>query len=438
MLKSLRSTLVRKLLQRRLHMLAQSKQLYDSHISPADKASRQCDKFNEVWRYCHRNIPFYVQWRKEHDLPETIGSLEELKDFPVLDKNVIQSRSELVFRNAAPGRAISTGGSTGAPTRFPVGPQDGDLAYAVTYVGKSWWDINPLDDIAFLWGHSHLFGSGFRGRVNEWKRRLKDHLINISRFNAYDMSLDTLAGYHLDITKASPVALTGYTSCLYKLARHIESHSENRPYPRLKVVIPTAETIVDADIELMERVYGAPVAIEYGMAETGVIAYSRNTTKDIHVFWDSHICMTGQNGDLRVTTIGGQFFPLINYRTNDLVEVLQQEGPSILRLSAIKGRTRDVLLVRSSSGRSLSLSGILMVHLLKSYPGIYSIQFEQLERDGVRIRLSSDAPLDLGDIREYFFRELSKDHPDMDRSCFDFSQTDTVTRTTAGKERMII
>ena len=44
---------------------------------------------------------------------------------------------------------------------------------------------------------------------------------------------------------------------------------------RLRAVILTAETASDADIAMIERVFGARAVIEYGAAETGLVAMSR-------------------------------------------------------------------------------------------------------------------------------------------------------------------
>ena len=47
-------------------------------------------------------------------------------------------------------------------------------------MARSWWGVNPLDNMVLLWGHSHLFGTGIKGQINHKLRLLKDILIKTS------------------------------------------------------------------------------------------------------------------------------------------------------------------------------------------------------------------------------------------------------------------
>jgi phenylacetate-coenzyme A ligase PaaK-like adenylate-forming protein len=436
----MKNWLVRRfLLGPRLPRLEQTRRLYDAPLDPMEIARRQTAAWNETWDRCLREIPFYQHWRRAHKLPGRVSSLDEVADFPPLTKQDLQQHRDLLFHQPGILGSISTGGSTGEPTAFPTGGDDVELAYALSYTGKSWWGVEPLDRIAFFWGHSHLFGTGLKGRVNEAKRRLQDWCINTRRFNAYDMTPATLARYLEGARRFRPLALVGYTSCLYKLGRHVLDSGQDgaRLFPDLRVAIATSETVSPADVDVMQRAFGAPVALEYGMAETGVIAYSRGETRDLRIFWDSYAARVNSEGVLHLCTIGGRFFPLVNYRTEDVVAVREAHGPSVLALSSVQGRARDVLRIGTIGGEPLCLSGILMVHLLKLYPGLYSIQFEQTATDAVRIHLVSDRELDLGAVRAYFMREVGKDHPALDGAKVEFVQADAAARSVAGKETLL-
>ena len=49
-------------------------------------------------------------------------------------------------------------------------------------------------------------------------------------------------------------------------------------------MVVTSETVTDYDVNLIEKVFNVPCVIEYGMAETGVIAYSKDNSKILSYF----------------------------------------------------------------------------------------------------------------------------------------------------------
>ena len=75
-----------------------------------------------------------------------------------------------------------------------------------------------------------------------------------------------------------------------------------------------------------------------------------------------------------------------------------------------------------------------MVHILKSYKGIYSIQFRQLESLRVEVRLVTDSEVDLGNVKQYFLRNIRIDHADVSEDSFVFKNVNNIEKTIAGKE----
>jgi len=425
-------------LRRRLRLLQARQDRYRDVADAQARVDWQLRRFNAVWAYCRQAVPFYREWCQRHRLPERIDVPGDLDHFPALTKPVLQEHEDLVFAQPEIRGSISTGGSTGQPTRFPLGEGESDEQYATMYLGRSWWGIAPLDPMIAFWGHSHLFGSGLRGRINELKRNLYDRVLNIRRLDAYDMTPETIARYAQELRRRDPVFLQGYTSCLYKLAKYMDEHGLDLGRARrLKAAIATAETVSDADIDLVREALGIPLVIEYGMAETGVLAYSRDRPRNMEVFWDACLARQASDGVLHVSTIGPRLFPLINYRTDDRADVSTAHDGSVLALSAVVGRSRDLLSVRTAHGGRLELSGILFVHVLKSYPGLYSIQFEQRPDAAVRIFVVGDRALDLAGLKAHFLAEIGKDHPDIDGAAIDLVQVPRAELTVAGKESML-
>lgn len=422
----------------RLCLVHAKANFYENVFRPEDIRAIQLKKINVVWKYAYRNILFYSMWKQRHHLPDEIKTLEELQQFPVLTKKDININRELIWQQFRGCKTVSTGGSSGEPTVFPINAGELLGVYVDAYVGRSWWGINPLDSMVSLWGHSHLFGTGISGRIKEFKRRIKDAMINTVQLNAYDMRAETIADYYQEVVKLRPKAIIGYTSCLYKIARYmIDQGLEGTLGKELKVVIPTSESVSGSDVAAMEQAFKRSVAIEYGMAETGVIAYSKGRTDDMCIFWDSFFCCLDKNDVLCVSTLTNKLFPLINYRTDDQVVPAVLNDGSILKIQRIVGRAQESFNIAARHGTSLVVSGILLVHIMKAYQHIYSVQCEQLPNMKVCIHLVSNRQLDLNKVHSYFVSQMSKDHPSVEPSAILFVQSDDVQRSLAGKEKMV-
>lgn len=433
------SALVRgTLLAARHRELARRIALFEEDPSRAEIERFQVRRFNEIWEYCLAEVPFYRSWRREHGLPERICRPADLRDFPLIDKDVLIRRGDEIFQGGRLTDAYSTGGSTGQPTRYPRGPAEATNRWVDNYLGRHWSGIRPLDPQVLLWGHAHLFGSGLSGRLAQGRRRVADRLANITRLNAYDVSEAALHAHYEALRRANPVCLVGYTSAVFKLARHVERNGLRLgDRSRLRAVVLCAETASDADIALVEKVFAAPAVIEYGAAETGVMAMSCGGTRWIRVIWDSHLCLVSASGALTVSSLAPRLFPLINYAIGDRVEPADVVDGNALAFHAVLGRQQDVVRVSSDSG-ILDLSAILPVHILKSYPGIIGVQFRQEQPGLLRIHLQADRALDLADVTSFFVRELRKDHPGLDPGSVIVDQVAEQATTVAGKHALFL
>ncbi|MCZ7419886.1 MULTISPECIES: hypothetical protein [unclassified Micromonospora] len=422
----------------RRRLLANKQALHDEALSRTEIEQIQVRRFNEIWSYCTTEVPFYRRWQREHDLPGHIDHPTDLRHFPALDKETLIRRSVEVFEGASTRHVYSTGGSTGQPTRFPQGPGELAARWANNYLARSWWGVRPADPQVLLWGHAHLFGSGMTARVAKVKRGAADRLMRMTRLNAYDLSEPALRAHHLALRDRNPVSLVGYTSAVFKLARYVERHGlDMGDKSRLRAVLLCSETASDADIALVERVLQAPAVIEYGAAETGVMAASRDRARSIRVIWDSFICLVGGDQSLAVTTLDRRLFPLINYAIGDRVEPVDAIDGNALELRSILGRRQEVVRVAAAQG-ILDLSPILPVHILKTYPGIVGVQFRQKRPDDLHIHVQADVELDLTEVSAFFVRELRKDHPDLRAESITFYQVSEQERTRAGKHALFV
>lgn len=420
---------------KRLKLINEKSKLYGEITTDEDIYTYQINKFNRLWKEVLENNSFYAFWAEKHNLPNKINSINDLHEFPVLTKKDIQENRSLIFDELSDYYTISTGGSTGVPAEFPTNETEKNYEYANTYLGRSWWGIQPLSKTSLFWGHSHLFGTGINGKINEIKRRFFDWLINTERMDAYNMNSKTIKSYSRRLLQNNPECIIGYTSLLSKLAKYINEEGYQYNGKKLKAVIATSETIYEQDYINITKAFNVPLVLEYGMAETSVIAYSQHSTKEMKLFWDSFIGISNDNF-LNITTLNNRLFPLINYDTGDKVKINKHFKGSIFEISEIFGRDQQSVIINTIYDEPIEVSGILIIHILKSYKNIYSIQFKQLKDGYLEIYFTATSQIQALELKKYFIVELKRDYPSIDQHFISFFAIESEEKTLAGKEKI--
>jgi phenylacetate-CoA ligase len=418
--------------KKRLQILKKKQNLYKNKNNTNEIHLYQIDQFNKVWSNAINNIPFYEMWRSKYNLPYNVTSLEEISNFPILTKKDIQENHELIFSHLRKPNTISTGGSTGEPTSFPTSKNEIEISYANHYLGRGWWDIKPLDNILLFWGHSHLFGTGIKGVINKFKRRLYDSVINTHRLSAYDMSSETLHKHLQKLGSSNPTMILGYTSSINKISKYLQKNNiQIINTDNLRGVVVTSETVTQYDIDMVESVFKAPCILEYGMAETGVIAYSKEKTSNIKVFWDSFLCQKTFENQLLVSTLTDKLFPLINYDTGDIID--SSDNKSILTLHKIIGRSNDFITIFDEGQRKI-IHSEFFTHVLKSIPSILDFRIKQkLDLSIVVSYVCSDTK----EISQTFYTEVKKEYKNIQINQFSFFKVSFIPPTKSGKAKWI-
>lgn len=429
----------RTMLAERHRRLAAKVDHYQQSWSRDEIEAIQVRRFNQVWAYSLAQVPFYRAWRREHSLPDRISRTADLADFPPLGKSTLSKYRDQIFDDERIVGAYVTGGSTGDPTRFPRGPGETDVNWVNSYLARSWSGIAPLVPTVHVWGHAHLFGSGYRRRVNQLRRGLADRASGITRLSSYDLTERALHAHYQVLRRQDPLVISGYASALFRLARYIERNRlDLGSQERLRAVVLCAETTSDSDLEVIRRVFPAPAVIEYGANETGVIAMSAGATRPLRVLWDSFVCRVRDDGELLVSTLTSpRLFPLVNYAIDDCVTPADIRDGTALTFQAVTGRRQDVVRVDSTRG-VLELSAVLPVAILKARPGVVGVQFRQVRPDRLTIFVQCDVPADAGDIRDYFIGQLSREHPDLISESVELELVSAQVTTRAGKSALFI
>jgi phenylacetate-CoA ligase len=406
---------------------------------PASVAAWQLARVNALWSQATRRIPHYIALKEAAGLPEEFGSLDEfVRVVPPLEKADLQvAGAPCSFQMKPPDRYRATGGSTGAPVQIPAWNVEFRETRADPWLGRSWYGVQPRDRLFLYWGHSHLLGSGWRGQINGLLRFAKDTVLGYVRYSAYDLSDAAVRKAADALLIARPVYMIGYSYALDRLARLNEDRTDALQALHLKTVIATGESPPFADsIETIERVFGCPVALEYGAVETGVLAHSAPGAH-MRALWRSHLLETGASeggGELFVTTLTARCTPLFRYRIGDVVDMTgakRQGGISLMEFRGITGRSN--LPLRLPSGRTLHSE--VVSHLVRDIPGVAGYQFV-CGQDALRLHLVMSDVVS-AELRNLLLNRASK----IDEELGAIMTVDAVPelrRSVAGKTPMVV
>jgi len=426
--KSLASILLR---SRSVH-LSHLSDLYDRKLDSDEIAIIQKNHFNKHWAYAWENIPFYSDWRSRHKLPAKIDTISDLCAFPILTKSDLSNKRDLVQKTPYIERYTRTGGTSGIATAFPMNKLDARSSWSNTHLGRRWNGIEPGDKLFMIWGHSHLF-AGPGGKLQQTKRKFKDWAANIDRASAYNLSSVELESIASDILRSKPAYLIAYGSCLGQLCNYLIDQNRDFRDLGVKRIVNTSETILSEDADLVESVFHCPVINEYGMAEAGVIGYSKGKLYPVNIFW-SDFAIRLFDRRIILTTLGERCFPLINYDTEDLGTSKNTKSGMVVRLDSLLGKARDIFLVKDIDGNSQSVSVILFDHILKQIPQLRSLHYILTASLGIRVEYTAEGEVPTeSTLRNYFLIGLSKEGVKLKPTNIEFHRLKNPLQTKAGK-----
>jgi phenylacetate-CoA ligase len=149
-------------------------------------------------------------------------------------------------------------------------------------------------------------------------------------------------------------------SYMLTIAEEFERQGLDGPGCSIKTGIFGAEPWTDGMREAIERRMGLDAVDIYGLSEVmgPGVASECVESKDGPVLWEDHfypeiidpesgqVLADGQAGELVLTSLTKEAFPVIRYRTRDRTRLLPPSSRSMRRLDRINGRTDDMLIIR--------------------------------------------------------------------------------------------
>ena len=225
-----------------------------------------------------------------------------------------------------------------------------------------------------LWGHSHSFGGGVKGRFYRLAVPIIDWLRGRRRFSAYRMDRDSLRKYYDEIARFRPSSLYAYASAAHLLAC---ANQGRPPLPQpLKAAFLAAEPILESYRSEIREVFGCAAVGEYGSIECGMLAYE-HPGGGYRVFQRSVLVETekGESGyEILVTQLRDTAFPLFRYEIGDVTSrPLDISAEGFETLHTIGGRAHD--LIRTPSGSVFH--GEMITHILERLPEVVLFYIHQ-------------------------------------------------------------
>ena len=377
---------------KRHHSVALRRELENTQWWGADRLHElQVRRLREFLAGVGRHVPYYREVFATAGVdPNSLGTLDELRQIPFLDKATIRAHTkDLISEQAGKLVQYNTGGSSGEPLVFFMGMDRVSHDVAAKWRATRWWNVDIGDTEVVLWGSPIEIGN--QGRI----KAVRDRLFRSYLLPAFQMSTEQMDGYLAAIQRLRPKMLFGYASALALLANHARQRGRNMSYLGINVAFTTGETLYAEQRDAIESVFGAPVANGYGSRDAGFIAH-QCPAGGLHlsaehiivevIDEEGRLVPAGEKGEIVVTHMATGDFPFIRYRTGDMAVMGTEPctcGRGLPVLKEVVGRSTDF--VRTPSGNTMH--ALALIYEVRDKPGVRAFKFIQAEDLSLELQL---------------------------------------------------
>ena len=315
----------------------------------------QGKRLHKIVEYVYHNVPFYREKLQQMDLtPEDITSIDDIVKLPFTTKKDLRDNYPFGLQ-AAPSSEIirihASSGTTGNPTivgytRKDIGVWSECMARSLTSFGAGRDDIFS---VAYGYG---LFTGGL-GAHNGVEK------IGAAVVPASTGNTEKHARLIRDLGITCIACTPSYA--LY-LAETMEKMGITKDQIKLRVGAFGAEPWTEAMRQEIQQRLGLKGYNIYGLSEImgPSVSYECDQQHGSHINEDHFFpeiidpatlepLPYGQTGELVFTTLTKEGMPLLRYRTRDLCSLMDGPcscGRTNVRMSAIEGRSDDMLIIR--------------------------------------------------------------------------------------------
>lgn len=402
-------------------------------LATAALAEYRVTRLRHLLAFTHDHVPYYRALMEERGIaPAAVQSLDDLGRFPLLTRELLQTRFEDLRARASLPRVHrrSSGGSTGTPVTVLVDMNRMGMGEAARLRAHRWFGVEPGAREAILWG------TPAKLTRDEVVRRVRDWLLNSTVLSAFDMGGAALRRHAATVSRLRPAKIYGYASACYLLAAHFQEQGLEPPRG-LRAVFTTAEPLYDFQRKTIEDGLGCPVAVEYGCRDGGLVALEC-PEGGLHIVAESmHVEILDPDADGRgeivLTNFDSLAFPIVRYRTGDIGSLDPTPcrcGRTLPKLRSVEGRRTDFLV--TPSGRVLH--ALSAIYILRESPLVREFRIIQDAPDHLTVEIVPAHAIGAADeaaLRAQFALVFGADLR------VDVAAVEEMPRTAAGKFRYV-
>ncbi len=315
-------------------------------------------------------VPFYRAKFDENSIkPGDVKSLEDLQRLPFTTKQDLRENYPFGMFAVPMDNVVrihASSGTTGQPTVVGYTARDINtwaelMARALSAGGATRGDI-----IHNAYGYG-LFTGGLG--VHYGAERLGASVIPVSGGNTKRQVII--------MKDFGPTILTATPSYALHLAEAAEEMGVTFKDLKFKFGVFGAEPWSESMRREMEEKLGLKAVDIYGLSEVigpGVSVECHEAQKGLHMFEDHFIAEIinpetgeplpyGEAGELVITSITKEAFPVIRYRTRDITTLNPEPcvcGRTLVRMNKVSGRTDDMLIIRGVNVFPSQIESVLM------------------------------------------------------------------------------
>ncbi len=356
----------------------------------------QLERLQATLHHAYRHVPFYRDLFDEAGLgPGDILSLRDLREVPFTTKEDLLQGFPYAFF-AVPmskvARIHTSSGTTGKP--IVVGYTKRDLQYwahlnARILMAGGLGERDVLQ-ISFNYG---LFTGGFGFHAGA-------ELLGATVIPASAMSITRQINIMINFKATALVSLPSHA---LRIGHRLQEMGVDPRSLSLRVGFFGAEPWSEATRKQIEEHLLIKALDNYGLAEVGGpgVSYECEYRHGLHISEDhfypeiidpatGEVLEPGREGELVLTTLTKEAFPVLRFRTGDLTSLTYEPcecGRTLVRMARVKGRVDDMIIIR---GINLFPSQIEDVLLSYDVGPNYLIRlFREEGLDQVEVRVES-------------------------------------------------
>ena len=349
-------------------------------------------------------MPFYKKKFDEIGLrPEHIKTLADVKHIPFTTAEDLRNNYPFGLF-AVPKRDVvrihGSSGTTGKPkivgyTRNDLENWSEIMARVICAAGGT---ADDIVQIAFGYG---LFTGGFG--LHYGMEKIGAMVVPLSSGNT-DRQIMLMQDFQSTILIATP------SYALY-LADEIEKKGIDKDSIKLRLALFGGEGHTEEMRAKIEKQLGILATENYGLSEIGGPGYSGECylKRGLHIAEDQFISEIidpdtleplpiGDQGELVVTTLTKEAFPMLRYRTRDITWLNDEPcecGRTSMRMHKVQGRTDDMMVIRGVNVFPSQIESVIMaMNEIEPFYEIIVTTEDYLDRIEVRVEFSDASLLD--------------------------------------------